>query len=185
MLLRRRVDSCRGRSMKSWIAFAFLMVLCVPNLASAQRSSDDLNTLLRDSEYVFNRFEEVSPGMSVDIDKWNAPDELKKSAESALSSILRNVEVEKPALDAVLGKTDVSSTDLLDVYAEMVEVASELGSGSEEEAIFGGGESSRELSQLGSKATVLGAKIGVALRLQIADQELKLASCSRKASHIK
>jgi hypothetical protein len=34
-----------------------------------------------------------------------------------------------------------------------------------------------DLAQLGAKAEVLGAKLGIALRSQIATQELQLASC--------
>jgi hypothetical protein len=92
------------------------------------------------------------------------------------------VDAEKPAINALLGKSEVSSTDLLDVYTEMVEVASELQGSSSEDGYFEDGELSSELAQLGSKAAVLGAKIGVTLRSQIAAQELRLATCSQKTS---
>jgi hypothetical protein len=78
------------------------------------------------------------------------------------------------------GKPDISSADLLDVYIEMVEVASELQGLSLEDGIWGGGGFSTEFAQLGAKASVLGAKIGVTLRSQVAGQEVKLAVCSQK-----
>jgi hypothetical protein len=169
--------------MKNRIAFVLLMGLLIPNLVNAQQSpASDLNTLLRDSAYVFNRFEEISIGLGVRIDGWKMPDEVKKSEKDALSAILRNVDAEKPAINGLLGKSAVSSTDLLDVYTEMVEVASELQGSSSEDACFGDGELSSELAQLGAKAAVLGAKIGVTLRSQIAAQELRLTTCSQKTS---
>lgn len=168
--------------MKSRILCGCLMGLFIVSLASAQRSrANPLDTLLRDSAYVFNRFEEVSTGLPTQIDRWKMPDQLKADEKGALSSVLKNVETEKPALNALLGKPEVSSTDLLDVYTEMVEVTSELQGLASEDGSFGNAESSRELAQLGAKAQVLAAKIGVALRSQISSQQLKLASCSNKA----
>ncbi len=159
-----------------------LMALFMANLASAQHSTaNDLDTLLRDSAYVFNRFEEVSTGLPTQIDRWEMPDQLKTDEKGALSSVLRNVEAEKPALNALLGKPEVSSTDLLDVYTGLVEVASELQGLASEDGSFGHAESSTELAQLGAKAQVLAAKVGAALRSQMVSQELKLASCSKKA----
>jgi hypothetical protein len=158
------------------------MALFMANLASAQHSTaNDLDTLLRDSAYVFNRFEEVSTGLPTQIDRWEMPDQLKTDEKGALSSVLRNVEAEKPALNALLGKPEVSSTDLLDVYTGLVEVASELQGLASEDGSFGHAESSTELAQLGAKAQVLAAKVGAALRSQMVSQELKLASCSKKA----
>jgi hypothetical protein len=159
-----------------------LMGLFMANLASVQHSTaNDLDTLLRDSAYVFNRFEEVSTGLPTQIDRWEMPDQLKTDEKGALSSVLRNVEAEKPALNALLGKPEVSSTDLLDVYTGLVEVASELQGLASEDGSFGHAESSTELAQLGAKAQVLAAKVGAALRSQMVSQELKLASCSKKA----
>jgi hypothetical protein len=158
------------------------MGLFMANLASVQHSTaNDLDTLLRDSAYVFNRFEEVSTGLPTQIDRWEMPDQLKTDEKGALSSVLRNVEAEKPALNALLGKPEVSSTDLLDVYTGLVEVASELQGLASEDGSFGHAESSTELAQLGAKAQVLAAKVGAALRSQMVSQELKLASCSKKA----
>ena len=159
-----------------------LMGLFMANLASVQHSTaNDLDTLLRDSAYVFNRFEEVSTGLPTQIDRWEMPDQLKTDEKGALSSVLKNVEAEKPALNALLGKPEVSSTDLLDVYTGLVEVASELQGLASEDGSFGHAESSTELAQLGAKAQVLAAKVGAALRSQMVSQELKLASCSKKA----
>jgi hypothetical protein len=52
----------------------------------------------------------------------------------------------KPALNALLGMPEVSSTDLLDVYTELIEVASELQGLVSEDRSFGHAESSTELA---------------------------------------
>ena len=52
----------------------------------------------------------------------------------------------KPALNALLGMPEVSSTDLLDVYTELIEVASELQGLVSEDRSFGLAESSTELA---------------------------------------
>ena len=159
-----------------------LVGLFVPSLALAQHSAtnNNLDTLLRDSAYVLNRFEEMSTGLPAHIDRWNAPTHLKTGEKETLSSILNNVEAEKPALNALFGKQQVASTDLLDVYTEMIEVSSELQGLSAEDGSFGDAGLSTDLVQLGAKAQVLAAKIGVVLRSQIASLETKLTSCSQK-----
>jgi hypothetical protein len=163
------------------ILFASVLGFFIPHLATAQdRPGYDLNTLLRDSAYTFNRFEEVSIALAAQIDLWKMPAELKKTNKEALSLVLRNVEAEKPALNGLLGKPRVSSGDLLDAYTEMVEIASELQGAASDDSSFGDSNMAEELARLGSKAQILGAKIGATLRLQIAAQEQELASCSQK-----
>jgi len=134
---------------------------------------------------MFNRFEEVSTGVITEIDLSNIPAELKKSRKGALSAVTRNVEAEKTALNALLGRPKVSSTDLLDVYTEMVEVASELEGEASDSANWGSEKSTTDLAQLGARAQVLAAKIGVTLRAQLMAQEFQLLSCSPKTSSTK
>ena len=112
--------------MKAWLSILLIVVLSNPRLTSGQdRASNDLNTLLRDASYIFNRFEEVSAGAEVQIDT-KYPVEVRKSSKGALSGVRGNVETEKVALNALLDHATVSSADLLDVYTELVEVTSEL-----------------------------------------------------------
>jgi len=99
--------------------------------------------------------------------------------------VTRNVEAEKTALNALLGRPKVSSTDLLDVYTEMVEVASELEGEASDSANWGSEKSTTDLAQLGARAQVLAAKIGVTLRAQLMAQEFQLLSCSPKTSSTK
>jgi hypothetical protein len=163
------------------ILFVSVVAFFLPHVATAQdRPPYDLDTVLRDSAYTLNRFEEVSIQLAVQVDRWKMPAELKKREKEALSAVLRNVETEEPALNALLGKPRVSSSDLLDVYTEMVEVASELQGTASDDGFFGDSSMADELARLGSKAQILGAKIEATLKLQIAVQELELASCSQK-----
>ena len=73
--------------MKAWLSILVIVTLSAPLLASAQnRASNDLNTLLRDASYVFNRFEEVSAGVQMQIDT-NYPVQIRKTSNEALSGI--------------------------------------------------------------------------------------------------
>lgn len=164
-------------------AFCFVLVivaLSAPSLTSAQdKSSNDLNTLLRDASYVFNRFEEVSSGVEAQMDT-NYPVPIKKASKDALSAVLANVAAEKVALNALLGQSKVPSGDLLDVYIELAEVASELAGLSYEISEWGDRKIGTDLAQMAAKANVLSAHLGVTLRAQIAAQELQLAACTQK-----
>jgi hypothetical protein len=154
-----------------------LLALFAPTLTSAQtKTSSDLDTLLRDSSYVFNRFEEMSGGIAAQIET-NYPVEVRKGSKDALSAIMKNVETEKPSLNALLGHTKVSSVDLLDVYTELVEIASELSS--ESSTPWADQKLGMDMTQLNAKVAVLGAKLAGALRSQIAAEQLQLASCMR------
>jgi len=167
--------------MKAWLLILVIVALSNPPLTSAQaNASNDLNTLLRDASYVFNRFEEVSAGIDAQIDT-TYPVPLRKSTKGALSAILKNVETEKAALNALLGQTNVSSVDLLDVYIELVEVASELNGESSNSNDWGDQKLANDLAQLGAKAAVLGAKLAATLRSQIEVQEVQLALCRQNA----
>ncbi len=110
----------------------------------------------------------------------NYPVPLKKSSKDALSAVLANVEAEKVALNALLGHSKVASADLLDVYMELVEVASELDGLSFENNEWGDPKLGTDLEQLGAKARLLSARLGIMLRSQIAAQELHLAACTQK-----
>ena len=62
--------------MKTCISILAIFVLFASPLTSAEdRTPNDLNTLLRDASYVFNRFEEVSVGIETQIEA-NYPDQV-------------------------------------------------------------------------------------------------------------
>jgi hypothetical protein len=157
----------------------FFMLAC-PILAKAQNQNGDLRTLLQDSAYVFNRFEEATEGLNTEIDTWNVPDASKKLFKQELAGALRNVASEKPALNALLLKNEVNATELFDLYSELTEVASEMSGQSSNFANWGDSTKAMELAQLGAKTSLLGAKIGLVLRGKIEAQENQLEACSSR-----
>jgi hypothetical protein len=90
----------------------------------------------------------------------NYPAGIKKSPKGALSAILENVETEKPALNALLDHTNVSSADLLDAYTELIEVAFELDAESTNNVNWGDQKLGTDLAELEAKARLLSAKLG-------------------------
>ena len=72
-----------------------LVLLVCPILAVAQSEERDMRTLLQDSSYVFNRFEETTTGLDFQIDSWNVPASLKTTLKEVLSGRLRSVRAEK------------------------------------------------------------------------------------------
>jgi len=158
-----------------------LILFVLPLFAAAQSAQRDLKTLLQDAAYVFNRFEETTAGRDAEIDNWSVPASSKMLFKRELSGVAKNVSSEKPRLNALLGKNDVSSTDLFDVYSEVIAVASELFGQSSNYLNWGNDPAKGiELAQLGSKAEMLGADISVILRMKIKAQEAQLATCSNK-----
>jgi hypothetical protein len=67
------------------LLIVLFLLLCVPSLATAQSEQHDLKTLLQDSSYLFNRYEEITSGMEIQIDGWRIPKSLKASMKSGLS----------------------------------------------------------------------------------------------------
>jgi hypothetical protein len=161
-------------------SLALLVLILCPILATAQSEERDLRTLLQDSAYVFNRFEEATVGLDTQIDNWSVLESAKKGFKDELSGALRNVRVEKPSLNALLLKGDASATDLFDVYSELTEVAIELNDQSSNFVSWGDSTKAVELAQLGAKTNVLAANIGIVLRGKIEAQEAQLNACSAK-----
>lgn len=166
--------------MKAFCFVLVIMALSAPSVTSAQdRAPNDLNTLLRDASYVFNRFEEMSVGVQAQIET-HYPEQIRKNSKELLLAVMGNVETEKPSLNALLGHSKVSSAELLDVYTELVEVTGQLNLDSTGPGSWGDQKLSLDLAQLGAKANVLSARLGISLRSQIAAQELQLAACTQK-----
>lgn len=82
----------------------------------------------------------------------------------------------KATLNQLLLKSKVSSTELFDVYSEIMEVAGELQGQASNVANWGDSAKSIELAQLAAKANNLAANIGVVLRRRIETQESQLGS---------
>jgi hypothetical protein len=171
--------------MKLTLAVLLVLFVCPvlsqgQNQTQVQGQKEDLRTLLQDASYVFNRFDEEATGLQVEIDHWNVDASSKKNFKEEVSAVLRDVDVIKPTLSQLLSKSQVSSVDLLDVYAEVAEVGSEVQGQASNESNWGGAAKAIELAQLGAKATVLSAHIEVLLRHQIIVQERQLEVCSRQ-----
>jgi hypothetical protein len=163
------------------ITTLFVIILFLsPAALSQDRPPSELNTLLHDASYIVNRFEEATTGLDTQIDLWNLPASTKKIFKDALSATLRNVEAEKNQLNSLLDKPRVSSVDLFDVHDTLTSIASELAGQGSNFSNWGNEQTGIQLAQLGAKAGVLGAKIGLVLRAQIADQESQLASCGTR-----
>lgn len=156
-----------------------LLVVC-PIITVAQSESRELRTLLQDSAYIFNRYEEATTGLDTEIDTWNVPDASKRLFKQELAGALRNVSSQKPMLNALLLKTEISPTELFDLYSELTELSSEMSGQSSNFANWGDSTKALELAQLGAKTGVLAANIGVVLRGKIEAQEAQLEACTYK-----
>ncbi len=170
--------------MKACLLVLGIAALLSPLTSAQDQAPNELNTLLRDASYVFNRFEEVSVGVEAQIDT-KYPGEIKKNSKELLSGVLGTVNMEKPALNALLGQSKVSSADLLDVYTVLASVVSELDFVSANSDRWGDQKFALDLEQLSGKALTLSTKLSMVLRSQIAAQELELASCNHKTRRAK
>ena len=162
----------------------FFLCLCVLPSYS-QESVTDLKPLLQDASYVMNRFDEVATGLDVEINGWTVDAATKKVFHHELAATLRNSNLEKVGLAALLTRPNISNADIFDVYATLEAVASELDGQASNAANWGSSQArSIEPAQLGSKALTLAANIGVALRSKIAAQEAELAACMTRAQNV-
>lgn len=164
----------------SFVSLVVLFLLSSQLLSSQDLPPNDLNSLLRDASYVFNRFEEATTGFDGQIDTWQIPDSSKNVFKGALAAALRSVELEKPRLNSMLDKRQVTSVALFDVYDTLMIVTAELDGEGSNFSNWGNGQTALQLAQLGAKARVLGANVGTALRSQVANQESQLASCGTR-----
>jgi hypothetical protein len=176
----------KGEDMNLSTGPAVLFLLCLCVLPSySQESVADLRPLLQDASYVMNRFDEIATRLDVEINGWTVDVATKKVFHQELAATLRNSNVEKVRLAALLTRPNISNTDLFDVYSNLGAVASELDGQASNAANWGSSQArSIELAQLGSKALTLAANVGVALRSKIAAQEAELAACMTRAHNV-
>jgi hypothetical protein len=159
-----------------------LVLLACPILAAAQSAERDLRTLLQDSAYVFNRFEEINSGVNTDIDGWNEPESLKTTQRAVYSGVLGGVRDEKHKLSALILQKAVSASDLFDLYSELAYVDGVLKDESSSFETFGDHNRAVELVQLDAKTGMLAENIRVVLALKIMSLEARKTECSANPS---
>jgi hypothetical protein len=164
------------------LSLVLLVLFVCPALSTTQSEEHDLRTLLQDSAYVFNRFDEVTTGLDTQIDDWNVPATTKVLFKASLSGTLQVVEAEKPTLNELLLKNEVSSTELFDVYSKVKDVASDLEGRATDVSNWGDSAKAMELAELGYKANILAANIEVVLRIKLETQEAQVKLCSKRSS---
>jgi hypothetical protein len=161
------------------LLFAIMVFIVVAYPAMAQEQQPDLDTMLRDAAYVLNRYEEATTGYEDEVAKWDVPDSLKRNLKELIEAVRKNVDREKPELNVLLGKKTIPSAELFDVYAELQEIVGALDGESSDSQNFGENQAlALELTKLGAKTRLLAANIGIFLRRQIEDEELRLKVCS-------
>lgn len=166
--------------------FCCVVLLVAPPFTSGQDTATlgqdnakDLKSLLQDAAYVFNRYEDLSANLRVQIDDWKVPPSFRTGTKEELDAISKNESNEKPRLYRLLKANKVSATSLFDVYSELIECATELQAQATNANEFGEDQNlAMDLAQVGARADLLSAKIGSILRLKILMQDAELASCS-------
>ena len=170
-----------GGKMKSLLTILVGLLFCgSAGLCYSQENSSEVKPLLQDALYAMNRFDEVAKGLDVEIQSWMVDDSSKAIFRRELAATLINANRERPRLAALLAETDVSSTDLFDVYSELEGIASELDGQASNASNWGTESRGMELAQLGGKTLELAARIGLTLRAKIASQEAQLKACTQK-----
>ena len=137
---------------------------------------------MRDAFYIFDRFEELSAGVTAQMD--NYPVEIRRRSKKVLSKIVKIVELEKPRLNTMLGQSKPSSVDLFDIYNLLDQIAFEIGYESSNVAEFGDQKTSLDMAQLSARAMGVATNLGVILRAQISTQESQLPSCAHKTKAV-
>jgi hypothetical protein len=160
--------------------FAVVGLLFAFHNPCAAQESTDVQTMLHDAAYAFNRFEEAARG--IDVDSWNIPDSTKKSTRGAAAAILRNVAQEKPHVYALLGRTNIPASDLLQVHMELDEVGAEEDSLASSTGNWGTPSDSIAFAKLAGQTQLLAAKLGVALIKKLVEQEYALAACRQSTT---
>lgn len=165
------------------LLIVLVLLSSVLPFATAQGEQRDLKTLLQDSAYLFNRYEEITSGMEIQIDDWNIPKSLKASMKQGLSLTALSLSTEKPKLNALLSQTDVSASDLFDVYSEVEDLTSRLSDQSDNFEKFGNDEQkAMDFAKLSAKAGMLAENLRFVLAVKIIDLEHQVDICKIKAS---
>jgi hypothetical protein len=173
---------------------AVLIVLLFPLSVQAQVTYPTKRAILdalKDAEYAFRRFDEVTA--RVDFDRWKVPDDLRQTESKALDVTRAEVENAEKTLSRIeRSEESVSGVDLLAVYQALGSSVGELADlgyntlnfqdrGSPDlvkaSEASGFGE---ELARVSGTTLVTQAKLFLVLRQQIAAEEQELAPCRTK-----
>jgi hypothetical protein len=173
---------------------AVLIVLLFPPSVQAQVSYPTKRAImdaLKDAEYAFRRFDEVTG--RVDFDRWKVPDDLRQTESKALDVTRAEVENAEKTLSRIeRSEESLSGVELLAVYQALGSSVGELADlgyntlnfqdqGSPDIAkaseASGFGE---ELARVSGTTLVTQAKLFLVLRQQIAAEEQELAPCRTK-----
>jgi hypothetical protein len=111
---------------------------------------------------------------------WNIPQNTKQLFRQELAGSLTNVNQEKPVLNALLLKHEISTIELFDLYSELGELHGEMNDVSSNTADWGDSSTAIQLAQLGAKTSMLIANIESILRTRIEAQEARLETCGSK-----
>lgn len=167
----------------SWslhIAVVIAVVVCnASTFATAQAS--DAKSLLSEASYIFNRFSESATEISASIEL-HYPDQIKSDSKQALDVTQSTIlDPTFHLLNSQLGKTHVSSEDLLTIYMGLVSISGELSDSSQGVSDFGGDERfSMELVKLRVRTNLVAMKIYLALKNQMVEQTSRLSACSEQ-----
>jgi len=153
-------------------------VLLAPSWVPAQPTNSDTVALLQDAMYLFNRYEEVVPGLN--IDGWNTDAKTRRNSNELRAKTSEAVEQEKRRVSVMLNNRLWTSGELLDVYAQLVGVGMYLSHTSNQTFEHGDAHEAAELSNLGNKVDVTAFKVYANLRVMLTQQESRLASCNAK-----
>ena len=157
------------------------LILASCQVVFAQEHPTSVDTMLRDSAYVFNRYEEATTGLDAEVDGWKISDSTKQSIKDTTRKVRRLIELEKTELNSLLGRKKVPTTALFDVHEELIMVTDDLDGISTNYLIFWENNKAvaLDMAKLRAKARDLSTDMGIVLRSQIADQEDQLAACSK------
>jgi hypothetical protein len=130
----------------------FLVSICAAAQNANPEPMPSLSTLLDDSVYVFNRYDELVSGFSCDA----LPQDLNKQCQFEIDSLKPHVNAVKEALSAARRAKNPSLSDLFNVYRTLMEV-----SGLEEQL----GGNIEDFARNKTEATSFVLSAGKALRL--------------------
>ncbi|MBZ5647470.1 MAG: hypothetical protein LAN37_09635 [Acidobacteriia bacterium] len=165
-----------------------LLFCALPTMGQTERS---VSEALKDAEYAFRRFDEVSA--RVDFSRWSVPRDLRTTEVQALKAIQTEVQNAEAILaDIQTRGAFVTSGELLDVMDALSEASLELSDLSSNTLNFQDQDSrdiaktsqanalGEELARAGATAHKAEGKLYIVLKERLAEEQLKLLSCDLK-----
>lgn len=112
--------------MKQAILFLLLCAGPLPGLAQAYPTKQEITTALKDVDYVFRRFEEVSD--RINFGRWKVTYEFTDTARDMLQGARNEVRTTKTYIANIETSKEASSLALLQVYEAILGIAQTAGS---------------------------------------------------------